>query len=76
MINKLFVASTTRNKMPVEKRLGVVWDSLKFLSTPYTTLLLPVMLFNQAFVLFLSKIAQVLDRVEEVNIVCVDNFGL
>ena len=35
MVNKLFVASTKRNKMPPEKSLGVGWDSLSFLSTRY-----------------------------------------
>ena len=49
MVNKLFVASTTRNKMQPEKSLGVGWDSLKFSFHSLTALLLPIMLSHQAF---------------------------
>ena len=48
MVNKLFVASTTRNKMPPEKRPGVGWDSLKFSLHSLVSL---IMLSHQAFVL-------------------------
>ena len=59
---KLFVASTTRNKMPPEKNLRVGWDSLKFSFHSLTTLLLLIMLSHQAFVLVLSGIIQIFDR--------------
>ena len=58
MVNKLFVASTTRNKMPPEKSLGIGWDSLKF---SFHSLLLLIMLSHQAFVLVLSRIIQIFD---------------
>ena len=59
MVNKLLVASTTRNKMQPEKSQGLGWDSLKF---SFHSLLLLVMLSHQAFVLVLSRIIQIFDR--------------
>ena len=59
MVNKLFVASTTRNKMPPEKSLGVGWESLK---CSFYLLLLLIMLSPQAFVLVSSRIIQIFDR--------------
>ena len=59
MVNKLFVASTTRNQMPQEKNLGVGWEvSLKF---SFHLLLLLIVLSLQAFVLVLSRIIQIFD---------------
>ena len=81
IVNKLFAASTTRTKMPPKKARGRLRQSeVSFHSL--TTLSLPIILSNQAFALFLSRIAQVFGpaivisdkSVEEVNIVCVDNF--
>ena len=59
MVNKLFVASTTRNKMPPEKSLGIGWDSLKF---SFHSLLLLIMLSHQVFDLVLSRVIQIFDR--------------
>ena len=75
MPNKLFVASTTRNKMPPEKGLGVRKDSLKF---SFHSLLLPIMLSHQAFVsgliqnhpYFRSCHRHFGQSVDDVNIVC------
>ena len=67
MVNKLFVASTTRNKMPPEKSLGVGWGSLKF---SFHSLLLLIMLFHQAFVLVLPRIIQIFDRAIVIPIKC------
>ena len=80
-VNKLFVASTTRTKMPPKKARGRLRQSEVFFHS-LTSLLLPIILSNQAFALFLSRIAQVFGpaivisdkSVEEVNFVCVDNF--
>ena len=60
MVNKLFVASTTKNKMPPEKSLGVGWDSLKF---SFHSLLLLILLSHQAFILVWSRIIHIFDRV-------------
>ena len=62
MVNKLFVASTTRKKMLPEKSLGIGWGSLKLSFHSLTTLLLPIMLSHQAFVLVVSRIIQIFDR--------------
>ena len=59
MVNKLLVASTTRNKMQPEKSLGLGWDSLKF---SFHSLLLLSMLSHQTFALALSRITQIFDR--------------
>ena len=59
MVNKLVVASTTKNKMPPEKSLGIGWDSLRF---SFHLLLLLIMLSHQAFVLVLPRIIQIFDR--------------
>ena len=62
MVNKLFVTSTTRNKMRPKKARGRLTQSEVFFPFAYK-LLLPIVLSNKAFVLFLSKIAQQLQKV-------------
>ena len=67
-----------------QKWPGVGWDRLKFSFHSLTTLLLLTVLSNQAYVLFFSAesprfsivpSSSPMKSVEEVNIVCVDNFG-
>ena len=60
MVNKLFVASTTRNKMPPEKMpKGRLRQSEVY---SFHSLLLLIMLSHQAFFLVLSTIIQIFDR--------------
>ena len=60
LINKLFVASITRNKMPPKRKL----DSLRFFFFhSLTTPLLLIMLSHQAFHLVVSRTVEIFDRV-------------